>query len=128
MMKVPGTPGPLHGPSRIMQIVSLADEFTRLKAQADRDRVDLLRAGLRTSFTFASVAEAELQTGNREAAELSLADAEKGYATVSRFLSDQKHAEHISKEIQRELAAELERLRQTLDELRQRIGTPLDSS
>ncbi len=97
------------------------DELPRLKAQADQARIVFLRTDIQVCFTFASLAETEHKTGHRENAERSLADAEKGYATVSRFLSDPKHAAHISPEAHQELSTELERLRTTLDQLRRLI-------
>jgi hypothetical protein len=102
--------------------VTLGDRFRRLEAESDQNRVDFLRTDLRACFTFADVALTQLQIGKRENAERALADSEKGYESVSRFLSDRKHADRLSEEVRREFAGELERLRQTLDELRDRMG------
>jgi hypothetical protein len=100
--------------------VARGDELSRLQAESDRQRILLLRTDLEACFTFLAVAETEHQTGHYETAERSLADAEKGYATVLRFLSDPKHARHLSPEVCQELRAELERLRTTLDQLRKK--------
>jgi hypothetical protein len=47
-----------------------------------------------------------------------VAAAEKGYSVLVGFLSDPKHKEHLSTEVQEELKAGLGRLRQTLDTLK----------
>jgi len=69
-----------------------------LQSQSDQNRIEFLRTELSACFTFASVAETEFNIGNNEHAQRSIADAEKAYATMQRFLSDPKHAEHISGE------------------------------
>lgn len=61
------------------------------------------------------VAETEKRTGNSEHAAQSLADAESGYATLLRFISDPKHAKHITEEQRAELNAGLAGLRAQLD-------------
>jgi hypothetical protein len=94
-----------------------ASESVRLQAEANRNRIEFLRVELETSFTLASVAEAEQERGEQQHAEQSLADAETGYATMVRFLSDPKHSKHITEEESRELGAGMERLRATLDRL-----------
>jgi hypothetical protein len=81
------------------------------------NRIDFLRTELQTAFTFASVAETEQSMNNPEHATRSLADAEKGYATLIRFLSDPKHAKHITEEERVELSSGIERLRAQLDKL-----------
>jgi hypothetical protein len=79
--------------------------------------MEFLRTELASGFTFASLAETERSIGNDEHAKRSIADAEKAYATMQRFLSDPKHAKHISDEGRRELTAGMERFRKTLDGL-----------
>src|ERR1051325_7575758 len=88
-----------------------------LQARTDQNRVDFLRTDLDLCFTFANVAETEYGLGGREAGDRSLADAEKGYGTIQRFLSDPKHAKRLTDEEQRELTARLARLRARLDQL-----------
>ena len=80
--------------------------------------MEFLRTELASCLTFASLAETERKIGNDEHANRTIADAEKAYATMEqRFLSDPKHAKHISDEEWRELTAGMERLRKTLDGL-----------
>jgi hypothetical protein len=50
------------------------------------------------------------ETGTRESAEKSMANAEKAYETVIHFLSDPKHATHLTHETIQECTEELERL------------------
>ena len=57
------------------------------------------------------------ETGTRESAERSMANAEKAYETVIHFLSDPKHATHLTHETIQECTEELERLRERLDRL-----------
>lgn len=92
-------------------------ELERLKAESERSRIDFLRVELETCFGFAHVAEAEQARGEPEHAAKALADAEKGYAVMARFMSDPKHAKYISEEERAELTAGMERLRATLDKL-----------
>ena len=95
---------------------SPASESVRLGEEANRKRIDFLRTELETSFTLASVAEAEQKRGAPQA-EQSLAHAETGYATLLRFMSDPKHARHIPEQETMELKAGIERLRAKLDSL-----------
>jgi hypothetical protein len=78
--------------------------------------MEFLRTELETCFTLASVAEAEQKRGEPHA-EQSLADAETGYATMVRFISDPKHSKHITEQQGMELSAGMEQLRATLDRL-----------
>jgi hypothetical protein len=89
-------------------------KLVRLQAEANRNRIEFLRAELETSFTLAGVAEAE-QAGGEQHAVQTLADAETGYATLVRFLSDPKHSKHITEQESMELSAGVERLRATLN-------------
>jgi len=95
---------------------SPSTESLRLQAGANQKRIDFLRTELETSFTLASVAEAKQARGEPQA-EQSLANAEIGYATLVRFLSDPKHAKHIPEQETMELKAGVERLRARLDSL-----------
>lgn len=93
----------------------LKGEAVRLKT--DEMRMRFLRTDLATCFTFADLAATRYKTGAREAAAQSVANAEKGYAAILRFMSDPKHGSRISDEERRELTAGLDRLRARLDEL-----------
>jgi hypothetical protein len=89
----------------------------RLQAEANRNRIAFLRTELETSFTLASVAEAEQERGEPHAVQ-ALADAETGYATLVRFLSDPNYSKHITEQESMELSAGIERLRAMLDRLK----------
>jgi hypothetical protein len=65
-----------------------------------------LRTELETSFTLASVAEAQQERGEPHAVQ-TLADAKTGYATLARFLSAPKHSKHITEQESMELSAGL---------------------
>lgn len=93
-------------------------EMERLRAKAHRSRIAFLTTELALSSTFGSVAETEFRSGERDAAERALAHAETAYATLDRFMSDPKYADHLTEEEQREFTARMERLRSTLDNLR----------
>jgi hypothetical protein len=95
-------------------------ESERLQAESNRNRLDFLRAELETCSTLAKLAEFEQESGDPEHAARSLEHAETGYATLVRFMSDPKHAKHISDEQRRELRAEMERIRAVQDRLARR--------
>jgi hypothetical protein len=92
-------------------------ESADLRANLNQDRLDFLRTDLTTCFTFAVMAETEFQIGDLEAGQRSLADGEKGHAMISRFLSDPKHATHLTAPQIAELTEGLRALRQRLDDL-----------
>ena len=71
---------------------------------------------MQTSFTLASVAEVEQNRSEPHAVQ-SLADAETGYATLVRFMTDPKHSKHITEHERAELKAGMEQLRAMLDRL-----------
>ena len=73
-------------------------------------------------FTCADLAATRLQLGYREAAEQAIADAEKGYQSVSSFLTDAKHVSHLSADELNALMTELQRLRERLDGLKRSLG------
>ena len=97
------------------------EQVSELQAQSDRTRIDFLRTDLQICFTFAALAETEFEAGERDNAKRSLEDAEKGYATVSRFTTDPRHASHIPPEVLHELVTQLRQLREALDNLAHRI-------
>jgi hypothetical protein len=90
------------------------DPFENLQASLDHNLVNFLETDLALCFTFTDIAVARIETGNRQLAEQAIADAEKGYQTVSRFLAD-RHASDMNAEKKQELTAELQRLRKRLD-------------
>ncbi len=91
------------------------EEAEQVKAESRQVRVQTLTTELSMCFTLAGLAETEFKTGELEAAERTLTDAEKGYSTMVRFLTDPEHARHLSPEVLQELTAGTERLRTTLD-------------
>jgi len=82
-----------------------------------RRLISVRRNELSLCFALAGVAETERNSGNNEHAKASLADAENGYATVQRFLSDPKHAKHINDQEHRELTKGMAEVRRKLDGL-----------
>ncbi len=65
---------------------SIHEEAEAERLKADQNRVEFLGTELATCFTFADLADTEYNTGDREACERSLADAEEGYSTILRFM------------------------------------------
>jgi ubiquinone biosynthesis protein UbiJ len=98
-----------------------SDPSANLKGALDRHRVEFMKNELALCFTFSTIAARKYETGNQESAENSMANAEKAYETVIQFLSDRKHSTHLAHETVQEFTAELERLRDRLDGLRERF-------
>lgn len=96
------------------------DPSEKQRRDLDQDRVAFLKTDLDMCFTLAALAETRFDIGDRELAEAAIQDAEKGYETLKRFLSDPKHTSHMSAEQHGELSAGLQRLRERLDGLRGR--------
>jgi hypothetical protein len=95
----------------------------RLQTDLRRDLLDFLRAEVSLCFTLASSAESQCETGNLEHARHSLDIAQKGYATVERFLADPKHNRHLSSEEKAAFATEVGKLKGELHRLRSQIPT-----
>ena len=91
--------------------------FAKLQADTDQHRLGFLQCELGLCFTFSVLAARRYETGNRESADRSLANAEKASSSVIFFLSDPKHAKHMTDEEVGDITGELERLRQRLDGL-----------
>jgi hypothetical protein len=86
--------------------------------QSDGDgHARFLKAELALGFTFTTIASQRYETGYKESAGRSMANAEKAYETVSRFLSDPKHTNRLTDAEIGDLTAELERLRGVLMKL-----------
>jgi hypothetical protein len=83
-------------------------------AEHARTHADFLKAELALGFTFITIASHRYETGYGESAGKSIVNAEKACATVSRFLTDPKHTTRLSETEIRDVAAELERLREEL--------------
>ncbi len=99
----------------------MADPFHRwlsLREEVEQATLDFISTDLDLCLTFANIAETEHTMGNREHAERSLAEAEKGYSDMLRFFS---RAKNLTAEVEEELQAKFARLRELLDGLH-RIG------
>ncbi len=82
-----------------------------------RTHATFLKAELELGFTFSTIASQRFESGYKEAAGKSLVNAEQAYKTVSRFLSDPKHAKQLKDDQIRDLSTELEQLREKLVKL-----------
>ena len=99
------------------------DTFAILQAEWDQHWVDFLKGELALGFTFSALAATSYGSGNRMQAEQSVAHAKEAYATVTRYLSDPERFKYLSGEEIQEFTAELERLRDRLDELPRDLGS-----
>ena len=72
-------------------------------------------------LTFSAIATRRYETGDQEATERSMANAEKAYKTVLHILSDPKHSRYLTDETIQESTWRLERLRKRLDGILQRF-------
>jgi hypothetical protein len=81
----------------------------------DQLLIDFIKADLDLCLTFMDVAETEFNVGNREHAERSCLNAEKGYADMLRFFS---RATGMTAEVADELKSRFNRLRERLDGVR----------
>jgi hypothetical protein len=89
----------------------------RLKVlnETGQTQLDFIRTDLDVCFTFATVAETAYRIGNPENAKRPLAEAEKGYSTLLRFVAQMTG---LAPQDQSDLESKLKRLRERLDELR----------
>ena len=98
-----------------------SDPSGKLQADSDINRLNFLKTELALCLTFSTIAARNYETGNQESAERSMANSEKAYETVVRFLADPKHSKHLTAEELQDLTADLERLREKLDGLAQQF-------
>ena len=94
---------------------SLADRREIWRVRLDQSRVDFFTTEFGRCSTFLKLAATPLQTGNRESANTAIANAEQGYKTLNRYLSDQKHIFRLTPDQRPEFMVELGRLREKLD-------------
>ena len=92
------------------------DNLAHLQAQTEQLRLEFITTELETCRTFASLAATELQIGDREAAEHCITESKKACDTAIRFLSTVTCSEE-----RRRLEKRVRDLRETLDDVRQRI-------
>ena len=95
----------------------LPDPFTLAEVGSDNLRIELFKSELAMCSTFSVLATIKYGAGNRYSAERSLGHAEEAYAAALPLASDPKHSKHFTGEIIQEFTAELDRLREKLDEL-----------
>jgi hypothetical protein len=93
------------------------DKWANLRAEIEQLCLDFIRTELETCRAFANLAATEHQIGDREAAGHCTRESEKAYHTVIRSLSRVTCAEE-----RREYETKLRGLRETLDDLHQRIA------
>lgn len=85
------------------------------------DRASFLKTELELGFTFSTITATKYDAGNPPSAELSIANAEKSYEIVDRYLSDPNYYQHLTVEEIIDLRSELQRLRDQLAGLAQRF-------
>ena len=95
---------------------NLFHQWLQLRDETEQARIDFIRIDLGVCLTFAAIVEMEYSMGNREHAERTLAEAERGYSDMLRFFSE---AKGLTAEAQRELQSKFEQLRERLDGVRQ---------
>jgi hypothetical protein len=90
--------------------------LAELKSKTDAARIDFLQSDLALCFTFTELFATEVDAGHIGDAHRTLATAEEGYATISRFLplvSDQIQRDDIARKLTA-LGAELHRMKSRL--------------
>jgi len=92
-------------------------ESLRIRDEIDQAIIDFIRTDLGVCLTFATIVESELNMGNREHAERTIAAAEKGYSDMLRFFL---RARGMTPNVEKELQSKFTRLRERLDGLQQR--------
>jgi len=85
------------------------------RVKLNQNRVDFLKTDLSVCSTFLDLAATRLKMGNRKSAKTAIANAEKGYKTLSRYLTDRKHSSHLTADQIREIKSEMKRLRERLN-------------
>ena len=103
----------------------MTDLFVRTQAEFHRCQSEFLHLELATCSRNTERASMMCRSGSRKSAERTIADAELGYATLLRLMSDPEQAKRLTIKAKQELTEKMEGLRQRLNEL-QRLRT-LDS-
>src|SRR5207302_4891682 len=93
------------------------DDFSALQVESEKNRLEFLRTEVSVCCTLIELATTEHQLGHQEAAERSIRHAEEGHATLIRFLSDQMHAQHLTRKELEELTDGACEIRRRLDAL-----------
>lgn len=89
----------------------MVPNLSDLHAESQRNLLDFLRTDLELSFTFADLAERELQMNDREAAARVKGKAEQGFNTIARLL------------VNADDGGKKDAVQQRLSELRARLDT-----
>ena len=97
------------------------DPSASLQAQTDLNVASFVKTELELAFTFSAIAATEYEAENPSSAKQSMANAEKAYKMVDRYLCDPKHSTHLTVEEIHDMRAGLRWLRGTLDELLKRF-------
>ncbi len=98
------------------------DLFTRVHGAFRQRPAEFLKIELETCSRSVTLASMMYQAGNRNSAERTIADAEQGYATVLRFLSDPQYSKSLTIKATQEFTAKMKGLRKALDAV-QRLRT-----
>jgi len=93
-------------------------EWLALRDRTEQARLDFIWTDLGVLLTFAAIVETSYNIGNREHAERTLAEAERGYFTLVRMYSN---AHGLTAERDEEFHSKFKHLRKRLDGL-QRLG------
>lgn len=93
------------------------NQMAQLRAETQESRYQFLKMELLTSFTAIDFGNTALELGEREGAAREARSAEKGYATILRFLPGVESLERRN-----EVEASLLLLRQSLDALRHKLA------
>jgi hypothetical protein len=94
-------------------------DWSKLKEQTLKTRLDFIITDLDLLFTFADLVETEHELGNHEHARRTLAEAEKGYEDMLRLFST---TEDLTPETQNAFSARFNELRELLDSLHELVN------
>ncbi len=86
-----------------------------LIAETDRLRYEFLSAEAQLSLTFAQLARTEFESGDLERGQRALADARRGYETISSFLADPRHSGRLTPRQLEVLKESARKLRDAID-------------
>ena len=89
--------------------------------ESDRGPSEFLKNELTACVAFVKLAATMRKSGNQELVEQAIGNAEKSYATLLPFLSDSNRPTGLTAEELEEFRAQLERIRNSLDDL-ERVG------
>ena len=93
-------------------------EWLALRDRIEQARLDFIETDLGVLLTFAAIVETQYNMGNREHAERTLAEAEKGYFILLRMFSK---ANGLTPELEVKFQLTFKHLRERLDGLK-RLG------